>query len=339
MHNKNKAIVLGLKMFYAKLMRIYIIFILGLFFVSCNDDSKLENEIAKIEINFIVERFDTACLKATPKDLPKLKEAYPFLFSKHTPDSIWVNKLNDTLQNEILQEVSKTFGDFKDVKEELALMFQHIKYYDKLFSVPRVVTLTNTVQYRDKVIVTDSIALIALDNYLGEDHKFYVNGNIPQYLAKNFKREQIVVDLADGYAKQYVFQTNRRRFIDEMIYFGKLLYFKDVMIPFKTNAERIGYTEAQIKWAEANESPIWSHFIEKELLYSTDNKLPSRFIADAPFSKFYMDFDNESPGRLGQYIGWQIVKAYAEKTGDNVMKIMETNPEEIFEKSKFKPKK
>ncbi len=339
MHNKNNAIVLGLKMFYSKSMRIYLILLLGLFLVSCGDDSKLENEIAKIEADFVVERFDIASLKATTKDLPKLKEAYPFLFSKHTPDSIWVNKLNDTLQNEILQEVNNTFVDFKDTKEELVSMFQHIKYYDEMFSVPRIVTLTNMVQYRDKVIVTDSIALIALDNYLGEAHKFYVNGNIPSYLAKNFKKEQIVVNLADEFAKQYVFQNNRKTLLDEMVYFGKLLYFKDVMIPFKTDADKIGYAEAQIKWAEANESPIWSYFIEKELLYSTDPKLPNRFLADAPFSKFYLEFDNESPGRLGQYIGWQIVKAYAVTTGADVMKIMETEPEEIFRKSKFKPKK
>ncbi len=339
MHNKNNAIVLGLKMFYQMPKRNYIFLILGLVFASCDSDSKLESEIAKIETNFIIERFDTASLKATPKDLPQLKDAYPFLFSKYTPDSIWVNKLNDTLQNEILQEVNKAFKDFKDIKEEMVSMYQHIKYYDKVFSVPRVITLTNNVQYRDKIIVTDSITLIALDNYLGENHTFYVNGNIPSYLAKNFKKEQIVVDLAEGYAKKYAFQTNRKSLLDEMIYFGKLLYFKDIMIPFKTNAEKIGYSEVQIKWAEANESPIWSYFIEKELLYSSDNKLPNRFIADAPFSKFYLEFDNESPGRLGQYIGWQIVKAYAENTGKDVMTIMQTEPEEIFIKSKFKPKK
>ena len=124
-----------------------------------------------------------------------------------------------------------------------------------------------------------------------------------------------------------------------MVYFGKLLYFKDIIIPFKTDAEKIGYSEDQIKWAEANESQIWSYFIEKELLYSTDNKLPSRFIADAPFSKFYLELDNESPGRLGQYIGWQIVKAYANSTGIDVMTIMQKETEEIFRKSKFKPKK
>ena len=320
-------------------MRFYIILILGLTFIACNEDSKLKKDIAQIKVNFSVERFDKAFLDAEPKDLPKLKETYPFLFSKHTPDSVWVNRLKDTLHNEILAEVNTTFKDFEIIENELLSLFQHIKYYDKLFSEPRVVTLTNYVQYRDKVIVTDSIALIALDNYLGEDHKFYVDGGIPNYLAQNFRKEQIVVDVTEGFAEKYVYQTNRKTLLDEMIYFGKLLYFKDVMIPFKTDAEKIGYSNAQIEWAQANESAIWSYFIEEELLYSTDNKLPIRFITKAPFSKFYRAFDNESPGQLGQYIGWQIVRSYANTTGEDVMTILEKDPEEIFNKAKFKPKK
>ncbi|WP_439152789.1 gliding motility lipoprotein GldB [Winogradskyella sp.] len=320
-------------------MRFYFILILGLVLLSCNNDSKLKNEIAKIDVDFVVERFDTAELDAKPKDLTKLKRAYPFLFSKQIPDSIWVNRLNDTLQNEILNEVKTAFPDFKQPKEELAQMFQHLKYYDKVFSEPRVVTLTNYVQYRDRVIVTDSILLVALDNYLGPNHRFYVDGGIPQYLAKNFKPEQIVVNLAEGFAKKYAYQTKRKTFLEEMIYFGKLLHFKDKIIPFKSDAEKIGYTPEEIEWAQANESPIWSYFIEKELLFSSDSKLPARFIADAPFSKFYLELDNESPGRLGQYIGWQIVKAYANRTNEDLMTIMHTEPEIIFNESKFKPRK
>ncbi len=339
MHNKNNAIELGLKIFYQMQIRIYFILLLGFAILSCDEDSKVEKEIAKVEVDFTIERFDKAFYEATPKDLPNLKSAYPFFFSKHEPDSIVIHRMNDSLQHEILQEVNAAFKDFDNTREDLVSMFQHLKYYDKVFSTPRIITLTNNVQYRDKVIITDSIVLVALDNYLGEDHRFYVDGNIPAYLAKNFKKEQIVVDLADGYAKKYAFQSTRKALLEEMIYFGKLLYFKDVMIPFKTDAEKIGYTENQIQWAEANESQIWSYFIEKELLYSTDPRLPNRFIADAPFTKFYLELDNESPGRLGQYIGWQIVKAYAENSGDGIMKIMQTEPEEIFRKSKFKPKK
>lgn len=329
--------MLGLKMFYKMTIRISILLILGLFFVSCDNDSKLENEIAKIEADFTVERFDKAFSEAIPKDLPKLKQAYPFLFSKHVPDSIWINRINDTLQDELLNEVGKSYIEFKEEKGGLTQFFQHIKYFDKTFKTPRVITLTNDVDYRNKTIVTDSLVLIALDNFLGETHEFYQN--IPRYIAANMNKNQIVPEVAEGYAKKYTFQTQRSTLLDEMIYFGKLLYFKDVMIPFKSDAEKIGYTIEQLNWAEANESPIWSHFIEKELLYSTDSKLTGRFIADAPFSKFYLELDNESPGRLGQYIGWQVVKAYAENTNEDVLSILQQEPEEIFKKSKFKPKK
>lgn len=331
--------MLGLKMFRKMTMRFFIVSILGLFMMSCGNDSKLEAEISKIELDYVVERFDKIEYEATANDLPKLKETFPFLFSKKTPDSVWVSRLNDTLQNEILAEVNKEFKDFKNVETDLTRLFQHMKYYDKLFSEPKVVTLTNYVQYRDNVIVTDSIVLIALDNYLGENHKFYLDGGIPAYISSNMKSAQIVPDLAEAYAEKYTFQTQRKTLLDEMIYFGKLLYFKDIMIPFKSDAEKIGYTEQDLKWAQANESPIWSHFIENEMLYSTDSKLPSRFIADAPFSKFYLQLDNESPGRLGQYIGWQIVKAYAKNTGEDAMQILQKEPEEIFNKAKFKPKK
>lgn len=329
--------MLGLKMFREMSLRIFILLIFSLALVSCNEDNKLEEEISKIEVDFIVERFDKAYAYAKPSDLPNLKQAYPFLFSKHVPDSVWINRINDTLQNQLLQEVTRVYKDFKDVDKDFERLFQHLKYYDIAFSAPRIVTLTNDVDYRNKTIVTDSLLLVALDNFLGENHEFYQN--IPRYLAKNMRKEQIVPEVAEAYAKKYAFQSNRKTLLDEMIYHGKLLYFKDVMIPFKTDAEKIGYTEQELKWAEANESPIWSYFIEKELLFSTDSKLPGRFIADAPYSKFYLELDNESPGRLGQYIGWQIVRAYAETTGENVLAILEKEPEEIFNKAKFKPKK
>ena len=164
-------------------IRIYLILILILSVVSCNDDSKLENEIAKIETDFVVERFDNAFFTAKPNDLPSLKKAYPFLFSKHVPDSVWVARMNDTLQNELFAEVNKIYFDVKVTKEELLSLFQHLKYYDKTFKTPRVITLTNDVDYRNKNIVKDSLVLIALDNDFGDSHRFYQN--ISKYLTAN----------------------------------------------------------------------------------------------------------------------------------------------------------
>lgn len=309
-----------------------------IFFMSCNDQSDLEKDIAEINVNLNIERFDRLFAKSTVAELPKLKLEYPFLFSNRVPDSVWIETLKDTIQQELFQEVNKTFNDFSEVELDIYKLFQHLKYYDKTFNEPRFITVTNNVRYRESVVVTDTITLVALDNYLGSEHHFYAN--IPEYLTENFKPSDIVVNLAEAYAQKYAYQPDRKTLLNEMIYFGKLLYFKEIMIPFKSDAEKIGYTEDQLTWATNNESEVWSYFIERELLFSTDSKIPSRFITPAPFSKFYLEIDNESPGRIGQYIGWQIVKAYMNQNKDvDLFKMMQTSAQEIFDNTKYKPNK
>ncbi|OMP31564.1 gliding motility lipoprotein GldB [Mangrovimonas sp. DI 80] len=305
--------------------------------LSCDKTSKTEQEISKIDIPFKVERFDEAFAKATPEDLPKLKASYPFLFSKRISDSVWINRMQDTLQEQLFEEVDKVYHDFDDVELEIEKLFQHLKYYDKTFAAPRVITLTSDVDYRNKTIVTDTIALIALDTYLGADHEFY--SGIQKYIVQNMTKSQIVPDLATNYAEKYSFQSQRKTLLDEMVYYGKLLYFKDRMIPFKTDAEKIGYLPEQLAWSQENESYIWRYFIDKEMLYSTDTGLAGRFIAPAPFSKFYLELDRESPGRLGQFIGWQIVRSYMEHNDVDFKEMLQMEASEIFNNSKYKPRK
>ena len=308
-----------------------------MFFISCKNERKLENEIAQVDVDVKIERFDLAFGTASTNDLPKLKATFPFLFSPRIPDSIWIEQMNDTLQQQLHFEVEKTFSNFDEVHDDIQGLFQHLKFYDKTFHTPRVVTITSNVDYRNKTIVTDTIIIIALDTYLGSDHEFYVD--IPKYVTQNMNKSQIVSDLASNYASKYIFQSERKSLLDEMIYFGKELYFKDVMIPFKTDAEKIGYTQEQMDWAMGNEAQIWSYFIERELLYSTDSSLPGRFIIEAPFSKFYLELDNESPSRLGQYMGWQIVKSYMKNNDVSMMDMLQKEADEIFKNAKFKPKK
>ena len=75
-------------------------------------------------------------------------------------------------------------------------------------------------------------------------------------------------------------------------------------------------------------------------MYSTDSKLPGRFINPAPFSKFYLvEIDNESPGKIGQYMGWQIVKAYMKNNEVSLKELLTTSPEDVFNNSQFKPNK
>lgn len=305
---------------------------------SCKKESRLKNEITNIDIDVTVERFDVLFANASPNDLPELKQSFPFMFSKRYSDSLWIERMHDTLQRQLFNEVDKQFSNFNDIENEVQAFFQHLKYYFPETNVPRVITTTSYVDYRNQVIVTDTIALISLDTYLGSDHYFY--DGIQKYLKQNFNQEQIVVDLANEYAKKLIFQAEKRTLLDEMVYNGKQLYFKDKLIPFKRDAQKIGYTQEQLNWAMDNESYIWRYFVERELLYSTDSKLPGRFINNAPFSKFYLEeIDNESPGGLGQYMGWQIVRAYMENNDVTIKQLLTATTEDIFNNSKFKPRK
>lgn len=320
------------------LKHLLVCFVTFVILQSCKTDSQLQKDIAAIPMDISVERFETAFHKAKPEQLSQLKGAFPFMFSERYPDAFWISQMQDSLQQDLRQETIQTFKNFSDVTQDVEQLFKHIKYYVPSFKTPRIVTATSSVDYRNKVLVTDSIVLISLDTYLGNTHKFY--DGIPKYLVQNFERDQIVVDLAAEYAKKYTFPKQKKTLLQEMIHYGKQLYFKDVVVPFKTEAQRIGYTQEQLEWAQANESEVWRYFIDKELLYSTDSKLPGRFINPAPFSKFYLqDIDNESPGRVGQYLGWQIVRAYMANNEASVTDMLATDAQTIFEKSRFKPKR
>ena len=123
-----------------------------------------------------------------------------------------------------------------------------------------------------------------------------------------------------------------------MIYYGKMLYLKDKFMPAADDAIKMGYSQDQLDWTLANEEPIWRNFIEQEHLYSTDGQLSLRFLEPAPFSKFGLELDNESPGRLGQYIGWQIVRAFMNKNEISVQQLVHIPAEEIFKKANYKPR-
>jgi gliding motility-associated lipoprotein GldB len=335
--NKNNAISLGIKM-KSLLKPIYFILLSFLTILSCEKEDKTEAEIAKINIDFTIERFDKAFAKVSPENLPKLKQTFPFLFANQYDDSFWLNKAKDTLQQELQTETLKKFPALKKETLEIESLFQHLKYYFPEFKTPRVITVASDVDYRNKIIVTDTIVVLPLANYLGKTHFFYQG--IQDYIAQDLEPDQIAVDLANKYATYYTFEQRRKTFLDDLIYEGKLLYFKDKVIPFKTNAQKLNYTEAEHQWVQANEEYIWRYFVDKELLFSTDIKLPSRFINPAPFSKFYLEqIDSESPGEVGKYIGWQIVRAYMENNSISFKQMLTKSTEEIFENSKYKPRK
>ncbi|MCO5724753.1 gliding motility lipoprotein GldB [Robiginitalea marina] len=305
----------------------------------CGDAANgVKPEVLAIPLSLEVDRFDLAFDQSSPEGLPDLKAAYPYLFPAQFSDSVWLHLLTDTLQQQLRAEVKKAFPEFDPYQAELELLFKHIRYYFPQSRVPeKVITLTNNVDYRKRVYLTDTLLLIGLDSYLGPDHEFY--GNFSRYVAQELDPRLLVGDVADQFADRVVPLPRERSFVSRMVYYGKALYLKDLLMPLAPDSVKIGYRADQWQWALDNEGQIWRYFVERELLYSTDQGLAPRFLDPAPFSKFRLELDNESPGRIGRYMGWQIVRAFMERNDVGLDEMLNTPGEDLFRRANYKPPK
>ncbi len=308
---------------------------------SCKEESKVEKAEQEItaqpDPKLKVERFDKAFFETPPSRLADVKAEYPEFFPVGTPDSIWINKMKHPLWRELYNEVEKKFGDFSQQEKDITALFKHVAYYFPQTKTPTVVTLINEMDYNNKVLYSHDVVLISLELYLGKDHKFYKD-EFPEYIRRNFEARQMTSDIAEAFAVSKVPPPTDATLLSQMVYAGKKLYLKDLLVPDVKDEDKIGYTPKEIAFCKDNEGYMWSFFIENKMLFSTDSKLASRFITPAPFSKFYLEIDNETPGRIGTWIGWQIVRAYMENNKVSVEQLLKTDASEIFNKAHYKPK-
>ncbi|MEC4112672.1 gliding motility lipoprotein GldB [Myroides pelagicus] len=326
-------------LFKFKKLSSVLLFSTFLFLSSCADkESELELEIAQVPMEIEVERFDEIFFKATAEELPKVKANFPYLFPIEMSDQFWLEKKRDTLFVEVNEEVEKRYKDLGSLPVDIEMFAKHAKYYFKGESDrKKLITLVTEVDVTAKAVYADTLILVSLDTYLGKDHKFYQG--FAQYLRPAFERSQLLPDLAENFIMQKMLPPRDRRFLGSLIHEGKILYAKEVLLPKVAEEDIIGYSKEQLKWAKANETEVWRYFMEEELLYSTDLKLNKRFIDTAPFSKFYLEIDNEAPGRIGAWIGWQIVRSYMKNNNVTLQELLTKSNDEVFQQSKYKPKK
>ncbi|ESU29411.1 gliding motility-associated lipoprotein GldB [Flavobacterium limnosediminis JC2902] len=305
--------------------------------ISCKKEDKVTEAAEAIPVKVEIERFDKLFYESNPEDLVQLKNKYPFFFPAGNPDSVWTNKIKNPLLRELYGEVKKKFPNNAAFENDLEQLFKRIQFYYPEYKTPRVITLVSEVDKDAKAIYADSLVLLSLDTYLGKDHRFYEG--FPKYMRQGFEPSQMMPDLVSSFSLGKIAPPSDRTLLAQMIYFGKELYLKDMLLPDAADGAKIEYTEDQIKWCQENESEMWKYFVNNKLLYDTDTKLMQRFVAIGPYSKFYLEIDQESPGRVGQWLGWQIVRSYMNNNDVTLQKMLATDAKELFDNSKYKPKK
>lgn len=304
---------------------ILIFIYLSCFLLSCKrEPEKAYRMIKDTEIKMMkyidvsIMRYDKDLFNINKGDMKNelkgLQNSYRFFLDADLEDEQNIiqmqSYLNDALIQSLQEDVMKKYPDLTFLELQLTGAFRRIKVLLPDFEIPVVYTYISGGDFEFPVRYADNVLLIALDMYLDSDYSIYQNiWGIPDFISYRMRKESIIIDCVKVIGRAFLEKTQSKQtaLLDRMIYEGKILYFADLCLPNIHDSIKISYTTRQINWSEAYQDKVWSFFVEQDLLYSKDIRTNSNFLNDAPFTS---TFSRESPPRLGNYIGWQIVRQF-----------------------------
>lgn len=309
---------------------------------ACSQDNDID--ISKVEKDARFIRFDSAFFNSDtampPKEIERLARQYPPFFEAGKIQRFWKSQRNDPSQLELYTETQEVLDNFEALNENLNFSMKHYYYYFPETPEIKFYGYISNLDFSFPVLYVPEQALcfVGLDLYLGQDKKFYQSQQ--EYQAYFRQPAFLVRDCIDAVIEPKVKRKQQAaNLLDDMIYHGKRLYFLEKMMPQKDATIIAQYPPEQLEFCRQNERTIWSYFIENNYLFDTSQDLKRRFIELAPFSKFRMKFDSETPGMIGRWVGWQIVKAYMENNSSVTLEELgqETDSRKILKLSGYKP--
>lgn len=189
--------------------------------------------------------------------------------------------------------------------------------------------------FKENVIVLNNMISLSADKYLGSNYKEY-NGFFKDYQLNEMQPKMIIRD----YLKAWLISDIRKKsevkvdLLAAIIEEGKTLYALSVLLPDYNPMDLIGYTEKQADWVKDNEKNIWKSVVKQNHLFSTDYMIINRYIEEAPLTT---TISPESPGQVGSWLGWQIVKQYMEKTKKTIADLVDADAQTVLKESKYNP--
>jgi hypothetical protein len=192
------------------------------------------------------------------------------------------------------------------------------------------------------IVLTPYHLGIGLQQYAGKNFSVYKDQQLqeiyPEYISRRFDQEYIVPNSMKAIVDDvYGDSSTGRPLIEQMIEKGKQWYLLDKFLPEYNDTLKTGFTKKQLEWCKSNEGNVWGYFLSNVDLYSIDPAIIQDYIGDAPFTRGMPE--GSAPGNIGQWVGWQIVKTYAEKMVDTpLQQLLNTPARTIFQEGKYKPK-
>ena len=334
-----------------KLLFIFIPVILA----ACNGGDKIP-DVSKIKIELSTQRFENDLFRLDTagfnKQLEQLQARYPsfgenFINTilgadpKWSADSIssYVKAFVRTYRN-VYDSSQLVFTDFTPYEKEITRGLQFLKYYFPDYRVPKkIITYIGPLDGFGDILADDAI-IVGLHLHLGKNFGLYKTGMIqetyPEYLSSRFTPDYIAVNcLKNIVLDMFPEKMEDRPLIQQMVEKGKRLYVLTKLLPYTDHYKLIGYTKKQLDDCYAHEKAVWDLFVQNNFLQTIDNNIIKNYIGEGPKTQ---ELGEASPGNIGTFAGWQIVKKYMDKnTGINLRQLMATDAETIYTEAKYKP--
>lgn len=338
-------------------MKKSVLFITVLVFIlfACRQD-KLDVDVSEIEVKplqLLRLEDDLFALTSANFDVqsPKITEKYGHLYEQFLVDPLRIRGTRDTAYKAMVLDftgdrdtreaysyVKKLYTPtiMQEITSELDKCIKRFKHHFPERKLPeRLVTCTTGWNYAFAYL--DNSFLVGLDMYLGDTAKFYQMLRMPQYQVRRMNRAHLLPDIARGWILTG-FDNNapENNLLSHTIFYGKLYYAIQALLPGVQDSLLIGYTGRQISTCRQYEKNYWSYFAEKNRLYENNMNTIRELTSEGPFTAA---ISKECPPRIAMWIGWQIVRSYMKhnETVTLAELMAETDARKILSKSKYRP--
>ena len=332
-------------------IRSYIwIAILSILFSCSNKYQYIPKDITQIEVNVV--RFDSAQLSVRPDSsyidicqlytnyeifMPIFMEGILGIPSIETLffSQLYAGFLTDTLMGfaQTNALVQTQFANIDKLHTSLNSAFSRLYFLFPEWEIPTVYFFVSG--FNSSVMYYDNIIGVGVDMYLGSDYPYY-NQVVYEYQKPTMRKDHIVVDVINMYLSYHLTYTSKtNRLLDQIIFRGKQLFVLSQLLPNEPMWEIIGYTKEQWEWCKHYEEAIWNRIMQKRDLFKTESSILSSYINEGPFTA---EVTQDSPGRLGQWVGWQIINSYMRNNKVTILELLnESDAQKILEQSYYKP--
>ncbi|HKM94225.1 MAG TPA: hypothetical protein VJY41_11285 [Prolixibacteraceae bacterium] len=328
-----------------------IIILTALVLFSCKHN-RLNVNVTDIDVSIELTRLDKIMFETDASLLSDIlldfEKAHPYFAQLYfeniinigLPDNedfsdLLLQFVNDTVYRKVANSMLSVFSNFDALESNIKNGFKHYSFYFPKKPIPSVYTYFSG--FNESMVVAEDLIGVSLEKYLGADCVYYDYLGIPKYKSANMNPQKIVPDIFYAWAlTEFPYNDSADNLLSNMVHQGKMLYFTEAMSPRLPDSLLIGYSTKQLTWCKKNEAKMWSYLIEKRILYSSERLDLKKYIGDSPFTSV---FSKESPGRVGVWLGWQIIRSFMNNNPEVTMaELMElNNAQDILNRSKYHP--